>query len=262
MVTFLWIVFDVAISVRMMTSGYPLWEVGIWFGVGSALAVTAWIHEYREEKETDKRMEKLQETVGDLRQELSEARGYQAGKIDLVALLGGAVFNQLQDITHTSGEPVVTTIEMAAGQIRALETEVKDLTSMFWRRLTDDEKAQLKQKFSVIGQYSFRIVSAHPADCHELAGELARVLESAGWRRAEPPAYIEEHDLDDWDLAHTSGIRILGKYPADNEPGAKLHDALAPLIKGGTMFGASLRSNDVADVVLFIGPKGARTVQP
>ena len=84
MVTFLWIVFDVAISVRMMTSGYPLWEVGIWFGVGSALAVTAWIHEYREEKETDKRMEKLQETVGDLRQELSEARTTPHSRAGLV----------------------------------------------------------------------------------------------------------------------------------------------------------------------------------
>jgi hypothetical protein len=33
------------------------------------------------------------------------------------------------------------------------------------------------------------------------------------------PAHLEEYDLDDWDLAHTSGIRILGNYPVDNQPG-------------------------------------------
>jgi len=136
------------------------------------------------------------------------------------------------------------------------------LKSMFWRGLTDDEKAELATKVAAIGKYSFRVVSAHSADCHQIATELAKVLESAGWERKLAPAHLEEYDLDDRNLAHTSGIRILGKYLADNEPGVKLLDVLRPLIKGGLVFGASVRPEDVADVVLFVGPKGARSMLP
>jgi hypothetical protein len=260
MVTFLWIAFDVAISVRMMTTGYPLWEIALWFFGGIALAVGAWVIESREKKASDKQMLALEGTVGILRQELSEARSYQSGKLDMLGLLGGETFHQLQNLTQTTGQPAVRVIEIANTTIETLQGEISDLRSMFWRRLTDDEEATLREKIAAIGKYSFRVISAHPADCHELTGDLTRVLESAGWERKLAPTYVEEHELDDWDLLHTSGIRILGKYPADNEPGSKLLEALRSVIKGGLMFGAS-RSGDVADVVLVIGPKGARTVQ-
>ena len=138
--------------------------------------------------------------------------------------------------------------------------QIRDLTSMFWRRLTDNEKTIFKEKFAAIGQYRFRIVSAHPADCKELAGDLAGVFESAGWRRVSATSVIVEHGLDDDPLARTSGIRIIVKYPIDNPPGPKVADALTPLVRFGVSFGVGLSSGDLADVVLFIGPKGHRSV--
>ena len=91
MVTFLWIMFDVAISARMMTTGYQWWEVGLWFVGGLGLAIAAWAVEKRDKKADDKKMNELQGTIGTLRQELSEARrevaearGYSSGKLDLL----------------------------------------------------------------------------------------------------------------------------------------------------------------------------------
>jgi hypothetical protein len=147
-------------------------------------------------------------------------------------------------------------------RLSEVQAELTDFKSMFWRKLKDDEKTALRERVALIGQYSFRIVSAHDADCHDLAGDLTRVIESAGWKRVFASQSVEEYDLDDWDLKQTSGIRVLGKYPVDNAPGPKLADALKPLIKLGPSFAASLRDGDTADVVLFIGPKGHRSLLP
>jgi hypothetical protein len=235
-------------------------------GLGVLFAFAILFFEFRrriseEKRDANARIEHATE-LADAKREAAVHYASLSAQIQMGTLLQVKEFRELQGLTHTTEAPVVTTIAMANADIAEMRSELADFRSMFWRRLTYEEKARLKQAISAIGNYSFRIVSAHSTDCHELAGDLASVLQSAGWRRAEPPAYVEEHDLDDWDLAHTSGIRILGKYPADNEPGAKLLTALEPLIRGGLMFGASLRTNDVADVVLFIGPKGARSVLP
>jgi hypothetical protein len=264
---FLWIVWDVAFSVcteievRQLTP--PEWILA---GTGIVFAVLALIFEFREREKESKTEATSREThlkeISEIKERLASSAAKSDAKLDVVAMLGVETVRGLQDVTQTTGEPIAKTIQMATEKIQTLQGEVSDLRSMFWRRLTVDERATLRERVTAIGQYSFRIVSAHPADCHELASDLVRVLESAGWLRATAPPSIEEHDLDDWDLAHTSGVRILGKYPDNNEPGPKLADALKPLIKFGPSFSAALSSGEVADVVLFIGPKGARTMQP
>jgi hypothetical protein len=47
MVTFLWIVFDAAITVRMMITGYPWWEIVLWGLAGLILGGYAWYAEDR-----------------------------------------------------------------------------------------------------------------------------------------------------------------------------------------------------------------------
>lgn len=217
------------------------------------------------EMQADQRVKHAEE-VAEIKLEAAKNHANLSGQIQMSAqintLLQGATFQHLERITNTTGQPAVTTIAAANTEITELRTELSDFRSMFWRRFTDDEKAALAQKFREIGQYAFRVVSAHPTDCHELAGDIIRTFQSAGWRLVSAPQFFDEHDLDDWDLSHTSGIRIVGKYPADNQPGSKVLDALIPLVRGGLGYVASLQSGDPADVVLFVGPKGARTVLP
>lgn len=125
MVTFFWIAFDVAISVRMMTTGYSWWEIALWFFGGLALAVRAWIVEKREATASDQKMTALEGTIGSLRQELAESRSYQSGKLDVIAMLGGETFHKLQNLTNTNAQPVVASIEAATSRIETLEGQLK-----------------------------------------------------------------------------------------------------------------------------------------
>jgi hypothetical protein len=142
-------------------------------------------------------------------------------------------------------------------QVQAAEAHI---AAMYWRRLTNEEKTLLTSKFSEVGPHTIRMVSAHPADCHELMIDLINIFESAGWTVNLAAGSVEDLDFDAWNLAHTSGIRILGKYP--DQTGSEVLKALVPLIKGGIGFFAGLGQKDIADIVLLIGPKGSRIALP
>jgi hypothetical protein len=256
-----WIVLDVAM---FLVTTPPRLSPWVWYGflgVGLIVGVLALIGEIRDRGADAKRDADLK--AG--QEQHSREHDILAAAAIKTLEIGpnfALLVQKLEGFTNTHGAPIGETIAVANTTIETLQAEISDLKSMFWRRLTDVEKAGLRKRVAAIGSYKFRIRSAHPADCNELASDLAKVLDSAEWQRAEMPTHLEQFDLDNRDLADTSGIRIVGKYPADDEPGAKLLDALKPLIKGGLGFGAPLYSGDPADVVIFVGPKGARSVLP
>jgi len=263
-----WVVWEVAYILyaelwQGRTVTPPEW---ITLGSGMLFALAILFVEFRrkiadERRDAEARLDHANE-LAEIKRDAATHHANLSGQIQMAALLQNKDFRELRGLTQTTEAPAATTIAVANTEIAEMRSELADFKSMFWRQLTDDEKAALKDKLAVIGSYRFRIVSTRDTDCNELAADLTRVFESAGWRRVSATSVIIEHGLDDEDLAHTSGIRILGKYPVDDAPGPKVADALGPLIRFGPSFAAGLRSGDLADVVLFIGPKGARVLQP
>jgi hypothetical protein len=261
MVTLAWILFDVAISLRMAfvtPQRLPtIPECVGWCVVGLGLGLWAFLSERKDRKLSDGKITNLEGTVSALRKELSHAQSYQSGKLDVIAALGGETFRQLQTLTQTTGQPVVTVIETANTTIQALQSEVTDLTRMFWRRLTDSERDNLKASLQEIGGHVVRIVDAGPTDCAEFAGELKRVFSSAGWE-----LNFFSPETGTWETVAASGIQVLGKITDPNQVGSKVMDAIRPLIVGGIMYGANMQDNDPADVAIVVGPKRARSSQP
>jgi hypothetical protein len=268
----IWVVWEVAYILYAVlwerrTVTTPEW---ITTGLGVLFAFAILLFEFRRriaetKHEGDARVEHANE-LADAKREAAVHHASLSAQIQMGTLLQVKEFRELQGLTHTTEAPVVTTIAMANTDIAVMRSELADFRSMFWRRLTDDEKEHLKDKLAAIGSYRFRIVSGPATDCKELQADLTQVFESAGWPRVSATSVIVEHGLDDEVLVGISGIRVIGKYNLDNldnvpEPGPKVADALTPLLRFGVSFGVGLRG-DLADVVLFIGPKGHRSVLP
>ena len=60
MVTFLWIVFDAAITVRMMITGYRWWEIALWALSGLILGGYAWYAEARSDRAHASQLNEIQ----------------------------------------------------------------------------------------------------------------------------------------------------------------------------------------------------------
>jgi hypothetical protein len=81
MVTLFWIVFDVAITLRMAfvspQYGIPIWECAIWGLVGLSLGIAAYVSERRERKSHNK-------TMTDLQAELTRQGAFNAGAFTVI----------------------------------------------------------------------------------------------------------------------------------------------------------------------------------
>jgi hypothetical protein len=254
MVTFFWIIFDAAISVRMMTTGYPFWEVALWFVGGLALAVGAWIAETKEKKADSKKMTDLEGTIATLRQELSETRNYQSGKLDVIALLGGETFRHLQNLTQTTDQPVARTIEITAEKFELLEHKVSRHEAIFWGAIAESDKQELVYTLTGLGSHTVQITAGENTDCVELAHDLRDCFRRAGWSVARVPI------TGTWGTAGASGFSLTTKYGKES-----LHrfvfDALQKAIAGplrGISGGpppSSLEDENKADFSILVGPK-------
>jgi hypothetical protein len=162
------IIFDVAISIVTYPM-MPTWEWWIFVLSGAGLvilAVSAQVMEFKAYRRDDERHTHEHEVLAQ-------------GNI--------AVLQRLAIATQTTGQSTGEIIQAAIQKIEGLESQLADISSIFWRRLRDDEKAALKTQLAAIGPHTIRIISAHPADCHELAGEFYRVFQSAGWQINQAP---------------------------------------------------------------------------
>ena len=107
MVSALWILFDVAISLRLVfvTGRMAIWEITGWATFGLALGVGAWVSEHRAERRHERAM-------GDLRDKLTEQAGFNRGS---VAALGEHTAAMVAGVTRL--------LELAGGQ--AEQNEVR-----------------------------------------------------------------------------------------------------------------------------------------
>lgn len=208
----------------------------IWLAIGFAIALLAWrasAHQVRDGRE-------IRENIG-----------------------------KLVSVTEPSPKNILAA---AAAKILTLEhsqTELKgeldEWKGRDWRRLREDEKASLTGKLKLLGKHSIRILSNRHVAPSELAGDLYRAFESAGWvvnLFELLPKTVETLDLDDQKRVSASGIQVFGKYGDETEVGVHVTEALQPIVKGGLMFAASLGPDEVADVVLVVGSKSARSMLP
>jgi hypothetical protein len=237
-----WIFFDVAVSI--ITAGaIPTWE---WWGIlvsGTGLAFFTLAALVVDRREHTKEIETL-------------TRGQASHSTEHLALAQGtlAVYERLATLSNANPNQSPERIaDAATRQIEGLERQLAHLTGIFWRALRDDEHEYLRNELSKIGKYSVRISPDAQTDCRELAASFYSIFHEAGWTLEQIPSGVT------WESAGDSGISILGKYPAENEPANKVMDALVPLVKGGLHFAAGLDKNDKADVLIIIGPKQARS---
>jgi hypothetical protein len=88
MATFFWIVFDAAIAVRMMITGYPWWEIVLWGLAGLIIAGYAWYAEDR-----DNRVHAAD--ISGLNGKLT----FQSGQMNaIIGLLGPDITKQLTEV--------------------------------------------------------------------------------------------------------------------------------------------------------------------
>jgi hypothetical protein len=241
-----WVAFDVWVSI--VTAGsIPASE---WWGIfigGILLAIFTLIALLVDRREHTVEIDGLKRGQADhSREHLALAQG----------TLG--VYDRLAALSNTNpNQPSNGIAEAAVYKIERLESQLADVTKIFWRPLRDDERQYLTEELRKIGKYSVRISPDAQTDCRELASSLYHIFKDAGWTLEQIPS-----GGITWESAGASGIAVLGKYPADNEPGSKVLKLLVPLVKGGLQFSASLENNDRADVLIIIGPKQARTSLP
>jgi hypothetical protein len=100
MVSALWILFDVAISLRLVfvPERMATWEIAGWATFGLALGVGAWVSEHRAERRHERAM-------GELRDKLTEQAGFNRGS---VAALGEHTAAMVAGVTRL--------LELAGGQ--------------------------------------------------------------------------------------------------------------------------------------------------
>jgi hypothetical protein len=123
---FLWIVLGVAFSVvneiwfHKMTP--PEW---ILVGTGVVFAVLALIFEFREREATKDRERADSEThlkeIAELRERLAANHAKLEAKMDVNLLLGAENVHRLQEVTHTTQEPVASSLLAAVQRIEELE---------------------------------------------------------------------------------------------------------------------------------------------
>ncbi len=123
---FLWIVLGVAFSVvneiwlHKMTP--PEW---ILVGTGVVFAVSALIFEFREREATKDRERTASEAhlkeIADLRERLAANHAKLESKMDVNILLGAENVRRLQEVTHTTEQPVVSSLFAAVRRIEELE---------------------------------------------------------------------------------------------------------------------------------------------
>ncbi len=117
-ITTAWIIYDAAISVRMarMIGPFSLTECGIWFVVGLALAIAAFVAEHFD-RDTDRKQ------IAALDKSLTEQKGIQQGGFAALGHLSGTILERLGDRAEKAGDPAlreeVTQLKIELDKVKA-----------------------------------------------------------------------------------------------------------------------------------------------
>jgi hypothetical protein len=184
-----WIIFDVAVSVVT----YPLLPSKEWWALvvsGAALVIltiVARILEFRGGERV-------------ARQHFQEH--------DILASSSLKILAQLQNVTQTSGEPVVKTIEMATAKIETLEQQIRALEQAV-RRITAEQRRKFRESLNSKTPYVWETFCvAFDSEAHGYAEQLNRMFREAGMRTGySVSADIDSPTLDQFGLTihHKTG---------------------------------------------------------
>lgn len=154
-----WIVVDLVFCLYVEIELHPLTPVewilggaGLMFALGVLLA-TFFDLRQEDRKEARAREAHLVET-GKLMERLATAEAKVETRLDIVTQLGVESVHKLQALTHTTREPVVTSILAATSQIETLQQQVSDLQQRQRRTLSVKQRHTLRDAVSVIKEHS------------------------------------------------------------------------------------------------------------
>lgn len=157
MVTFLWILFDAAITARMMVSGYPEWEIVLWGLGGLILAGYAW---YVEDCGNKAHATEIAGLNGKLA-EIEKSQTFQSGRMDAITGLLGP------DVTKKLAEALSINLAQPPGQLA--QAISKELGAAF-----EELRSQNEQLERTLGEV--KLLIAKPESDQKLLAELREQL--------------------------------------------------------------------------------------
>ena len=239
--TVLWIILDVAMFL-LTTPMLPTWQ---WWGflcAGFVLGVAALIGEIVDRKEHKKEIT-----------DLKTGQAQHSYEHDVLAGANIQILERLQSATNTTGAPIVTTIEIATEKIQSLQTEVANLSAMFWRSPNEIEAKQLEEALSEIGRHSVKFSTHENTDCSRFARNLMAIFTLADWRVSGLHTGID-------DRLGATGILVRGKETLDLA--SKIADAIRTATNANCAALVTLGPEEPWDVAITIAPKGTVRSQP
>jgi hypothetical protein len=140
----LWILFDVLICIRTgyMTSPFPTWEWWAWLLSGIVLALLAVAGGWWDRRQA----------VRDVTQKHAEVTAGQETLASGMVMLARIINAQ----PNQSAEGIA---ELAVSRIQGLQTQISDLSGMFWRELHGDERIGLTDLIRNLGSHSIRVAA-------------------------------------------------------------------------------------------------------
>ena len=191
-----WIAFDVAISIVT----YPLMPTYEWriFVASGVLLIILTI---------------VSEVMSYTAHERDEQR--HTAEHDILASGSLKILGQLQNVTNTSGEPVVKTIEMATSKIEAMQQELKMLNERSARRISADQRRKFREALNgkvpwIREMYCISLDSE--ADAY--AKQLTRMFREAGMN-AGYSFLVDNYDSPTLDQFGLTIHHKNGEFPDD-----------------------------------------------
>jgi hypothetical protein len=169
-----WILFDVLICLRTgyMTGPFPRWEWWTWLGSGLLLAGLSIYGQWRENKNHESEMVALK-----------AGQTQHSQEHDILAGSNISILAQLQNVTQTSGEPVVKTIEMATAKIETLEHQIRALTERAGRTISAEQRRKFRESLNSKIPYVWETFCvAFDSEARAYAEQLTRMFREAGMR--------------------------------------------------------------------------------
>jgi len=179
-ITSLWVLLDTAFCLYTEIELHPLTATE-WILAGASLlfAVGALIAEFLEREAHAKE-------IGDIK--LGQATGHAnlSGKLDVMALVGGETFRQLQAVTQTNDKPVRAVIEAATLKIELLTKQVSLLNETS-RHVTSEQRRRFGRALPFVlpeefnrpfssGYLGVRITHGSTVEAKNYAEELMRLF--------------------------------------------------------------------------------------
>ncbi|HTT74861.1 MAG TPA: hypothetical protein VMF50_02675 [Candidatus Binataceae bacterium] len=251
----IWILFDVVFCVYTEIELHPLTHTEwILAGFGLLFAVASLVAEFVER-------EAHTQEVNDIKLTLATGQATLSGKMDVIAMLGGETFHQLQAATQTRDKPVASVIEAAKVEIEELRAKVEAREQREWRLLSVEQENEITEAVrrsgrEEVGQRSISIACSEFPDSFYLGEQLVSAFSKAGWNQSKNPSPDQ--------IWAEIGPGITVRAPVGHPDANLIADTLAKVVGAGFVFRRNVESPlpafyDLAFVVqIHIGRKPQR----